>query len=448
MVKLLLARPKAIQNESATGFLLRLVEANGFTSVHDLNLLASGVAGGDGLTRVSSMLDGMSMKGLRGAITGFPHLKADDTGGLEHQFWNGRRPRCCGACLANKPYWRAAWDVTLVTACPIHRVGLLDSCCNCHRPLSWKRSHIATCDCGASLTGMPMVLASAGCIAISSYISSMLEAAYSASKPFTLAPPFDHLGTHDLLTLCIFLGGYARNDTKKPTKIADLHEIAVASAISQAAGEALINWPRGYHDLLGSLISKACSEAHSARLTKRFGYFYTALYKRFGDKQFDFLRREFESYIRDEWPGQLADRNRRLPKSTRIGHKWVPLTAAAKQLGVKRSVVCSFIERGMLCGQLHATTAGRISGTVRRDTLEVLCAEKARWLTLAETREALRLSRKGAYALLESGKLRPVSGPTVDGRTVWRFSASDVAALDLEISGCSADSQNRAPVAQ
>ncbi|MFM0258054.1 TniQ family protein [Paraburkholderia sediminicola] len=447
MVKLLLVRPKAIQNESATGFLLRLLEANGFTSLHDLNLLASGVAEGDGLARVSSMLGGMSMKGLRGAITGFPHLKADDTGGLERQFWNGRRPRYCGACLANKPYWRAAWDVTLVTACPIHRAALLDSCCNCHKPLSWKRSHVATCDCGASLTGMPTVLASAGCIAISSYVSSMLEAC-PASEFFTLAPPFDHLGTQDLLTLCIFLGGYARNDTKKPTKIADLHEITVASAISQAAGEGLINWPSGYRNLLASLISKACSEAHSARLTKRFGYFYTALYKRFGHKQFDFLRREFESYIREEWPGQLADRNRRLSKSTRMGHKWVPLTAAAKQLGVKRSVVCSFIERGMLSGQLHATTAGRISGTVRRDTLDVLCAEKARWLTLSETREALHLSRKGAYALLASGKLRPVSGPTVDGRTVWRFSASDVAALDPEISGRSADSRNCAPVAQ
>ncbi len=56
----------------------------------------------------------------------------------------------------------------------------------------------------------------------------------------------------------------------------------------------------------------------------------------------------------------------------------------------------------------HATAAGRTSGTVRRDTLDLLCAEKARWLTLAETREALQLSRKGAYALLKSGKLRPV----------------------------------------
>jgi hypothetical protein len=253
---------------------------------------------------------------------------------------------------------------------------------------------------------------------------------------------------HDFLTLCIFLGGYARNDVKKPTKIADLHEMSVARAISQAAGDALINWPSGYHNLLGGLISKACHEAHSARLTKRFGYFYTALYKRFGHKQFNFLRREFESYVREEWPGQLADRNRRLSKATRAEHKWVPLTTAARQLGVKRSVVCSFIERGMLNGQIHATVAGRTSGTVRRDTLELLCAEKARWLTLAETREVLHLSRKGAYVLLESGKLRPVSGPTVDGRTVWRFSAAEVAALGPQVLDRSADSRNCGSVAK
>lgn len=445
-MSLLLVRPKAIQNESATGYLLRLAEANGFTSMHDLNLLASRAPGGDGLARVSIILDGMSMTRLRGAITRFPHLKAEDTGGWERQFWNGRRPRCCAACLASDPYWRASWDITLVTACPIHRAELLDSCSTCHQPLSWKRSRIATCDCGASFAGMPIVPASAGCILISSYIASMLEPVSPASHLFTLSPPFDHLSAQDLLALCVFLGGYARNDTKKPTKIADLHEIAVASAISQAAGDALINWPAGYHHLLGGLISKGCSEAHSARLTKRFGYFYTALYKRFRDKQFDFLRREFESYIREAWPGQLADRNRRLSKSTRMEHKWVPLTTAARQLGVKRSVVCSFIERGMLIGQVHATAAGRTSGTVRRDTLDLLCAEKARWLTLAETREALQLSRKGAYALLKSGKLRPVSGPTVDGRTVWRFAPADVAALVQHLPVRSADTHNCRPL--
>lgn len=439
IMSVLLVRPKAIQNESATGYLLRIAEANGFTSINDLNLLAQGAAGTDGLARVSTMLGGMSINGLRGAITRFPHLKAEDNGGWEQQFWNGRRPRYCAACLGSNPHWRASWDIALVTACPIHRAELLDSCSNCHQPLSWKRSHISTCNCGASLTGVPIVPASRGRVVISSYISSMLEAAPPAGHLSTVSPLLDHLSAQDLLALCVFLGGYARNATRKPTKIADLHEITVASAISQAAGDALIDWPTGYHDLLDGLVSKACSEAYLARLTKRFGYFYTALYKRFGQKQFEFLRSEFESYIRKKWPGQLAERNRRLSKSTRMEHQWVPLTTAAKKLGVKRSVVCSYIERGMLNGQVHATTAGRVSGTVRRDTLEQLCAEKTRWLTLSEARDALQLSRKGAYAFLRSGKLRPISGPTVDGRSIWRFSAAEVATLALQMSRHSAD---------
>jgi hypothetical protein len=270
----------------------------------------------------------------------------------------------------------------------------------------------------------------------------MVETASSQDNfVFTQALPFDKISVRDFLSVCIFLGGYACNDARKPTKIADLHEISVASAISQAAGDALIDWPTGYHKFLGRLISKDCREADSGRLTKRFGYFYTALYKRFGDKQFDFLRCEFDSYVRAEWPGQLADRNRRLSEATRLEHKWVPLTRAAKHLGVKRGVVCSFIEQGLLDGHVHTTLAGRTSGTVRRDTLEQLCAEKAQWLTLAEARVALHLSRKGAYAFLSSGKLRPLSGPTVDGRSIWRFSAADVAALGLQISSCPRESK-------
>jgi len=61
---------------------------------------------------------------------------------LNQQYWNGRRPRYCPSCLAATPYWRALWDITLVTACPIHCVELCDSCSRCNHPLSWKRARL------------------------------------------------------------------------------------------------------------------------------------------------------------------------------------------------------------------------------------------------------------------------------------------------------------------
>ncbi|NIF81037.1 helix-turn-helix domain-containing protein [Paraburkholderia sp. Cy-641] len=424
----LLVRPAPIDSESATGYLLRLAEANGYTSLLDLDLLVSNEPRLEDVAGIGALVGTTRLGKLRGAVTGFRNLKMTDPGGLDQHYWNGRRPRYCPACLAANSYWRAQWDITLVTACPIHCVELCDSCSKCNHPLSWKRASLAACDCGASLGDRSVVQAQPGCVAISRYISSSFETTPPDGIP-AIQPPLNRLRLADFLAVCVFLGGYAQNDVRKPTKIADLHDVAIAISFAQAAGNALDAWPSGYRTLLRHLVSKDGGQASSNRLAQWFGYFYTALYKRFGDRQFNFLRDEFESHIRDEWPGQLAERNRRFSKSTRTEHKWISLTTAGKTLGVKRSMVCSFIERGMLCGQLHTTATGRTSGTVRRDTLDELCAEKAQWLTLTEAREVLNISRKGAYALLNSGKLRPVSGPTIDGRSIWRFVASEVIQL-------------------
>jgi hypothetical protein len=194
----LLVRPVPITDESATGYLLRLAEANGFVALSELDFLASADSAAHGLARVSTMLNGLSLATLRGPVTRFPHLNTSDQGGLEQQFWNGRRPRYCPACLASSPFWRALWDIGLLSACPKHRVGLLDSCGNCQKPLSWKRSHLICCDCGASLATMPSLRASSSCVAVSRYISSMVETASSQDNfVFTQALPFDKISVRD-----------------------------------------------------------------------------------------------------------------------------------------------------------------------------------------------------------------------------------------------------------
>lgn len=65
-------------------------------------------------------------------------------------------------------------------------------------------------------------------------------------------------------------------------------------------------------------------------------------------------------------------------------------------------------------------------GVIRRDSLEALGSRKQDWLTLKEARAMLGISRKRAYALLEQGQLKPISGPTVDGQTVWVFRRDEI----------------------
>ncbi|MEN8502085.1 hypothetical protein SB778_11605 [Paraburkholderia sp. SIMBA_050] len=279
-------------------------------------------------------------------------------------------------------------------------------------------------------------------IAVSTYLSSAL----------TGATRVDHLDRQtdvgllelpDLLALCTLLGGYASSNGTKPTKIANLDNVAVASAIASAAGRALIDWPNGYYEFLRIVGRNRGSGDSGARLTAWFGYFYIALYKRFEADQFDFLRREFESFIRREWVGQLAERNRRLSQPTRRQHGWIPLTSAAKLLGIKRDTVSVLLAQGTLEGQVHKTASGRTSGTVSRCSVEAFRDEKTQWMTLTDVRKALGISRKRAHALLRSSVLRPVEGPLVDGSPVWKFAAQEVMVLKSVLSDATSRGEHR-----
>lgn len=88
------------------------------------------------------------------------------------------------------------------------------------------------------------------------------------------------------------------------------------------------------------------------------------------------------------------------------------------------------MKEGLLEGQMHETKSGRQMGVVSRGSLSSLMNHKQDWVTLKDARALLGMSRKRAYALLEQGVLKPISGPTVDGQTLWRFKKQDVLAIE------------------
>jgi hypothetical protein len=56
--------------------------------------------------------------------------------------------KVCSQCLVESLYVRKLWDLSFVTACPVHRCLLIDQCVNCRKYLTWWRSKVAQCPCG------------------------------------------------------------------------------------------------------------------------------------------------------------------------------------------------------------------------------------------------------------------------------------------------------------
>lgn len=60
---------------------------------------------------------------------------------------NRTRPRVCAECLLHDGVCRLSWEITLVTACHRHRVGLIDRCQVCQTSIRWSRPSPGSCHC-------------------------------------------------------------------------------------------------------------------------------------------------------------------------------------------------------------------------------------------------------------------------------------------------------------
>ncbi len=427
---MVLIKPLPIRDESARGYVLRLSEQNGFeTPRWLLSLLSEGGIALKGHAALSSILNKPehALGGMRGPIANLAQLNAPDLRSLPIRYWNTRRPRFCPCCLAESAHWRASWDLAFTVACDKHGYQLHDQCPQCQKQLSWDRSHIRRCACGFDLREAATESAPEFEMQLARVIElRLLPAALPQEDVFNL---WHRLDLEMLLKLIWFLGAYSRNAHRKPQKIVGLETKLVAGAMVEQAMAILNDWPAGFHRLLDEIAARHNPTISSNKIGAKFGWFYGALYKSFPGSEFEFLRRGFEDYLRKHWTGQLARRNRRLSADLRSEHEWISIAEAARLLKMRVGTVGRFLEEGALEGELHVTKSGRKMSAIRLDSLNALMTRKQDWVTLKDARALLGISRKRAYALLEQGVLKPISGPTVDGQTLWRFERQNVLAI-------------------
>ena len=74
----------------------------------------------------------------------------------KQRIWNIKQARFCPHCLLEDDTWHASWELIFYDACHRHQVWMIDTCTSCKQPISWKRSHLVRCVCGADLRCEPV----------------------------------------------------------------------------------------------------------------------------------------------------------------------------------------------------------------------------------------------------------------------------------------------------
>lgn len=83
----------------------------------------------------------------------------------------------CPLCLRDTGFAKAVWELSLVTACPVHYTRLLDCCQKCSRKLTWRRPNLLECNCGQSLGNSELETASGAELWLSSAVFSRFSEA-------------------------------------------------------------------------------------------------------------------------------------------------------------------------------------------------------------------------------------------------------------------------------
>ncbi|SMG36924.1 TniQ family protein [Paraburkholderia susongensis] len=254
-------------DESGLGYYRRLVTDNILSNWRELAGLA-------GVQRNHSALLGhadfvASRLGLESAWTHFAsHQDATCRGwGRLHR---AQADAVCPACLAEDRYLRHYWEHTYVTACPKHRIHLVDQCHECGEYLSPHRYHIDQCDCGADLCRLPGVASTPAQHWLSTLIGT------SGKQSGGVAPALHHVDTSSLAKLVRTLCLHA-----DPTAPAVHRGAALPKSITEAVEflsplETLLqDWPTGFRSHVEQRIATGKQDART--LNSLLGPWYASL---------------------------------------------------------------------------------------------------------------------------------------------------------------------------
>ncbi len=225
-------------DESGFGYYRRLAAANALFDWRELAVLA-------GVGRSRDALMGQPEDAARALGLEPDWARSAAEGEQRCRAWKGLHRRTadalCPQCLSEAAYIRREWEHAYVTACPAHRLQLVDRCDACGEWLDLHRQRIEQCACGHDLRESSRVSATPGQV----WLSALLASQGGSSAGF--APQVRGADTQALCelvaTLCRYFDVTAQPIRRHAAKTKSVGE----SARFLAPLDALLqDWPRAF----------------------------------------------------------------------------------------------------------------------------------------------------------------------------------------------------------
>lgn len=353
---MLVVTPRPESTESLMGYLLRVTEANGYPTLS--YVLAS--MRGNWYCSAIGRLDAGPLATIAGLapqevarLTLRPEEKprayirvhGNDLPSYEVTM---RRPKFCPLCLAEGSVCEAFWDLAQAVACPIHRVMLVSQCGRCQSNLSWSRSEVKRCRCGADLTRQRARRAAP---ALCELMGAMRHLVYRDDVVAPMPDAMLHLAHLDLRRLCKLLWVMS----------GALHQYEGGESLPKArsrylpqlerVASALTHWPVGFQAFLSKTYgSELDSAVELPNFRKLFNWLLIRLIKHDeGDgSAYAFLEAQVYRFGARYWTCKAMSREGATASLMPATTRWGTISEGAEILGLHMATMKKLIETGRI----------------------------------------------------------------------------------------------------
>lgn len=415
-------RPRPHPGESPVGYLVRVSEANGWCSPRRLwAAMGSIEASPARRMRQAVHLSEHDIALLHGPWPYFTGLAALLPSHLHREDMTNEVLRWCPQCLKDSHHHRSIWNLKLVGVCAEHGTLLLDTCPQCGAVQRFERAMLSRCACGQDLCRVPVTRAEASIVQLQRWVNCAL------AKMLEPAIAGQCLTPSQWFRLIRYLGAFSSNPRRRhPGQLNGLHLMENVEPLIRGTASVLADWPLGYHAFLERQRGAFAAATH---INEAFGRYYRCLYRELADPCFDFLRVEFETFLREHWFGLLGRRNRRLSLMTIKAQRSQPLEKAARDAGVGKSVVRHLARQGKIEAVVVDHSSGRSTLAIRKQDVDSIRATAADHITILEASRFLGISRPRVRELIDAGVLTTHLQKPRSKASTWLLSRTSVEEL-------------------
>lgn len=405
---MLLTRPAPKFDECLANYLIRVSEQNGFKHIGYL-LHYAGLNWKNNRAPIRQILSGefdptplITTLGLPTHTSKIAPIyqtfrRVIDTSNVLVKF-----PKVCPECLEESGYCKYQWVLLPVVACSHHERMLVDVNPTSGKQLGWYRQYLNRFD-GEDNYVQTDKRRTRTCVIQQSLL---VESLISGSKPSKSIPVvLQDLEFREMLSLIHFIAHYQFRLLGGAFNPAGMRNNELAQHYRKV-WEALKAWPDSFYALLSQYVKKPMSNKGLGGLNTHFRDIYERLHRQQEHKGIARIKAEFDLYIEQYWPGVLEPRRISRIQLASTSRNIISKKEAANILGSRPERVDKLVQQGRLRAVVFKGKAHYL-----RDQMEMFATEITSNWTIAETCEALEITRYQLKQLLAAGIIPALQQP-------------------------------------